>query len=81
MFPAGCHGGSELDSVTCSLRTIGLEATRDKWEPHWASAVSDAEFAWLLNEAYCTSVRLPVGYFTLGKQFCIGTSFEAVREV
>jgi aryl-phospho-beta-D-glucosidase BglC (GH1 family) len=81
MFPASSPGGAELDAVTHSLQTLGLEATRAKWEQHWASAVSAADLSWLVNEAHCTSMRLPVGYFTLGKQFCVGTPFETVSEV
>jgi aryl-phospho-beta-D-glucosidase BglC (GH1 family) len=81
MFLPSCPGGSELDAVTFSLKTLGLDATKSKWEQHWASAVSDADFTWLVNDAHCTSIRLPVGYFTLGKEFCKGTPFEDVAEV
>ena len=43
---------------------------------HWSSALSDDEIHWLAYTAGITSVRLPVGYFTLGPQFSKGTPFE-----
>jgi aryl-phospho-beta-D-glucosidase BglC (GH1 family) len=81
MFPPSARGGSELDAVTQSIRTIGLAATRAKWQGHWARAVSDVDFHWLVHEAKCTSLRLPVGHFTLGKAFCADTPFEPVADV
>ena len=58
-----------------SLRQAGLDGTRAKWEGHWANAVSDSDFDWLVNAAHCTSIRLPIGYFTLGPAFCGNTPF------
>ncbi|TVY46202.1 putative glycosyl hydrolase [Lachnellula occidentalis] len=81
MFPASSKGGSELDAATASLSELGLDATRSKFEAHWANAVSDSDFSWLVNEARCTSIRLPIGYFTLGPDYCKGTPFEKVSGV
>lgn len=81
MFPAGSPGGSELDAVSASFQASGLAATRARWEEHWSAAVSDADFAWLVNEAHCTSLRVPIGHFTLSREFCAGTQFEHVAEV
>ena len=30
-----------------------------------------------MNSAHCTTIRLPIGYFTLGAAFCVGTPFTA----
>jgi len=81
MFPPGSPGGSELDAVTTSVRTIGLHDTREKWENHWRNAVTDVDFEWLVREAKCTSLRVPIGYFTLGGNFSKGTPFENVKDV
>jgi len=81
MFPAGSPGGSELDAVTASVQTVGLDATREKWENHWRNAVADVDFEWLVREARCTSLRVPIGYFTLGEIFCKGTPFENFKPV
>ena len=81
MFPKGCSGGSELNAVSTTLQQSGLEATRQKFESHWRNALGDQDLQWLVNVAKCTSIRLPIGYFTLGPQFCYGTAFESVAEV
>lgn len=31
---------------------------------------------WLAHTAHCTTIRLPVGYFTLGPGFCVNTPFS-----
>ena len=61
--------------ATSSIAAVGLDATRKKWESHWASALSDSDFDFLINTAHCTSLRLPVGYFTLGPRFTANTPF------
>ncbi|KAH8692840.1 putative glucan 1,3-beta-glucosidase precursor [Talaromyces proteolyticus] len=76
MFEKDAPGSSELAAVKQSLRHNGLEATRLKWEKHWKSALKDSDFHWLNNVARCNSIRLPIGYYTLGPQFCAGTPFE-----
>lgn len=59
-----------------SLAASGLDATRSKWEHHWATAVTDDDFGWLVNNARCNMIRLPIGYFTLGPSFCDNTPFS-----
>lgn len=67
MFPPGWNGGgSELDAVIDFQRKNGLETTREKWEANWRNAVTDAQLRWLAIDAKVTSIRLPIGYFTLG---------------
>ncbi|KAA6407997.1 MAG: glycoside hydrolase family 5 [Lasallia pustulata] len=75
MFEAGAKGGSELDAVNASLAKCGVEATRAKWEAHWSNALSDSDLDFLCNTAHCTTIRLPIGYFTLGPSFTEGTPF------
>ncbi|CAD6443266.1 74db0f9f-350d-4287-80db-8762bcf8097b [Sclerotinia trifoliorum] len=82
LFPKFAGGASsELDAVTSSVKTIGVEATRQKWEEHWKTRVTDKAFGWLAKSAKATSIRLPIGYFTLGPEFCIGTPFENTKDV
>ncbi|KAG0649690.1 hypothetical protein D0Z07_3962 [Hyphodiscus hymeniophilus] len=81
MFPKSSTGSSELDAVSASLRESGLDATRQKWENHWRNALTDQDLQWLVNTAKCTSIRLPIGYFTLGPGYCRGTPFEQAGEV
>lgn len=82
LFPKFAGGASsELDAVTTSVKTNGVEATRQKWENHWKTAVTDQAFEWLANSAKGTSIRLPIGYFSLGREFCLGTPFESTKDV
>lgn len=74
-------GDSELAAVTASLSAIGLDKTKEHWQEHWDSALSDDDIQFLVHEAKCTSIRLPIGYFTLGPAFCQGTPFEAAADV
>jgi len=76
MFDGSAKGGSELDAVTASLRERGLDATKQKWADHWANALSDSDIDFLRDTAKCNTVRLPIGYFTLGPNFCGGTPFQ-----
>lgn len=66
MFLPEAQGGSEFDAVSAYQRQHGLEQTRGKWEEHWRNAITDQQLEWLAVEAKCTSIRLPIGYFTLG---------------
>ena len=61
--------------MTSSLAARGLEATAQKWEKHWSSALNDGDITYLIN-ARCNLIRLPIGHFTLGPDFCTGTAFE-----
>ena len=60
-----------------SIAAIGLEATRQRWETHWHNALSDEEISFLAYTAHITTVRLPIGYFTLGSRFTADTPFAA----
>ena len=65
-----------------SISAHGTTATCHKWQSHYASALSDCEIAWLAHEAHITTIRLPIGYFTLGPSFTNGTPFSgSVSEV
>ncbi len=52
-----------------------MDETRAKWEDHWNNALSDADLEYLANTANVTTIRLPIGYFTLGPGFCAHTPF------
>lgn len=81
-FPDGAEGSSELAAVKAWVDRIGIEATKQKFEEHWANAVSDDDLQWLVNEAKCTTIRLPIGYYDLpGQEFTQNTPFEPYAEV
>lgn len=72
---------SERDAVSRYHRIFALDATRQKWEDHWTDPISEDEFRWLATEAKVTSIRLPIGYYTLGEEWCEFTPFEGVKGV
>jgi aryl-phospho-beta-D-glucosidase BglC (GH1 family) len=80
LYPAGVFG-PELSAVKACIALHGVSQTAKIWSSHWKNALSDADLAWLVNTASCTSIRLPVGYYCLGTEFCLGTPFESVKEV
>lgn len=80
-YPDGCFGTSELAAVTGWFNKEGLEKTRERYHKFWKEYVSDADLDWLRDIAKCNSVRLPIGYFTLGPAYCNDTPFQEVSFV
>lgn len=80
-YPTSCTQTSELAAVTSWFHTEGLEKTRSRYQKFWKEYVSDADLDWLRDVAKCNSVRLPIGYFTLGPAYCSETPFEEVSFV
>ncbi|MCJ1398177.1 Glucan 1,3-beta-glucosidase 3 [Xylographa trunciseda] len=81
MFESCAVGDSELDAVTASILAINVFPTKEKWEAHWNNALSSGEIIDLAYRYHVTTVRLPIGYFTLGDRFTINTPFypDALR--
>jgi hypothetical protein len=81
-FPEGAEGSSELAAVQAWVAKVGIDGTRQKFEEHWATIVSDEAIGWLANVAKCTTVRLPIGYYDLpGTIFTRDTPFEPYAEI
>lgn len=81
MFPPNAGGTSELAAVEAWVKQEGLEKTRERFEQHWRDYISDSDLDWLRDLAKCTTVRLPIGYFTLGPEYCEHTPFQPVASV
>ncbi|KAK3723486.1 Glucan 1,3-beta-glucosidase 3 [Vermiconidia calcicola] len=83
MFPlsAAGQGTSELTAVSAWVVLEGDQDARERFEKHWREYVSDADLDWLRDVSRCTTVRVPIGYFTLGPKFCEGTPFKGVASV
>ncbi|KAJ4350800.1 Glucan 1,3-beta-glucosidase 3 [Ascochyta clinopodiicola] len=81
-FPEGAEGSSELAAVKAWVDREGIDCARQKFEQHWSSVVTDAAIGWLVKEAKCTTIRLPIGYYDLpGPEFTRGTPFEPYAQV
>ncbi|KAF2860767.1 glycoside hydrolase family 5 protein [Piedraia hortae CBS 480.64] len=81
MFEKDCKGSSEHAAAEYMVEKYGMEHARNRFEKHWREYVSDADLDWLRDVARCTTVRLPIGYFTLGSHVCQGTQFNKVGGV
>jgi aryl-phospho-beta-D-glucosidase BglC (GH1 family) len=81
MFHEKAQGSSELAAAEGRVKHEGLDAARERFERHWREYVSDGDLDWLRDVAKCTTVRLPIGYFTLGPPYCEGTPFKHVAGV
>lgn len=76
LFPEGSEGSAELAAVKAQVEQHGVETARENFERHWNEWIREEDLAWLRDEGRCTTVRLPIGYFTLGPAFCADTPFE-----
>lgn len=81
MFHESAKGSSELAAVESWVKYEGIDKARERFERHWRDYVSDSDLDWLRDVAKCTTVRLPIGYFTLGPQYCKHTPFKKVAPV
>ncbi|EWC44259.1 hypothetical protein DRE_01085 [Drechslerella stenobrocha 248] len=81
VFADGAAGDSELDAVKSQVSSCGVEAARSHFENFWAATMTTEDWEYLANTANVTTVRLPIGYFTLGPDFCRGTPFERYSAV
>ncbi|KAF2717490.1 glycoside hydrolase family 5 protein [Polychaeton citri CBS 116435] len=81
MFPEGASGSSELAAAQARTKHEGADAARGRFEQHWREYVGDSDLDWLRDVAKCTTVRLPIGYFTLGPAYCQDTAFKKVGDV
>jgi aryl-phospho-beta-D-glucosidase BglC (GH1 family) len=81
MFLSSCPDSGEIDAVTPFVLSRGLEATKSKWEAHWRNGMKEEVLEWFVNEVQYNSLRIPLGFFTLGPEWCVDTEFGSVKEV
>lgn len=81
VFHKDSQGSSELAAVEAWVKQEGVDRAREHFEWHWKNYVSDSDLDWLRDSAKCTTVRLPIGYFTLGPPYCEDTPFKKVAPV
>ncbi|WPG98301.1 glycoside hydrolase [Acrodontium crateriforme] len=81
VYHESAQGSSELAAAEARCKAEGVDKAREIHEKHWREYVSDSDLDWLRDVAKCTTVRLPIGYFTLGPAYCEGTPFQNVAGV
>lgn len=66
----------ELEAAKKSLKKLGENEARAKFEEHWNNYMSGADWDWLQSHNV-TAVRIPVGYWEIdGGKFASDTKFE-----
>ncbi|KAK6541930.1 Glucan 1,3-beta-glucosidase 3 [Orbilia ellipsospora] len=81
VFAPNAQGDSELDAVASQVTTYGVDAARKTFESFWSTTMTPQDWTFLASTANVTTVRLPIGYFSLGPKFCRSTPFEPYSAV
>ncbi|KAG8726132.1 Glucan 1,3-beta-glucosidase 3, partial [Ceratobasidium sp. 423] len=68
---------SELDVATGWGNSGSARAVLEK---HWDTWITEDDFAWL-QQIGINTVRIPIGYWSLGVPYCRDTPFEAVANI
>ncbi|KAG9124876.1 Glucan 1,3-beta-glucosidase 3 [Ceratobasidium sp. 392] len=75
-----CASGAKSSELDIATGWDNPRSARSVLERHWDTWIKEADFAWL-EERGINTVRLPIGYWSLGPQYCLGTPFEEVAKV
>ena len=76
----GCAAGDQVSELDIASGWGSRDAARSLLEQHWDTFVNDSDFQYLSSIGINT-VRLPIGYWSLGPSFCQGTPFEPFSDV
>ncbi|PFH52456.1 glycoside hydrolase family 5 protein [Amanita thiersii Skay4041] len=72
--------GKKLSELDIASGWGSLASARNVLEYHWLTFINQSDFDYLASIGINT-VRLPIGYWSLGSEFCLGTPFANVAEV
>ncbi|EIW60057.1 glycoside hydrolase [Trametes versicolor FP-101664 SS1] len=75
-----CASGSQISELDIATGWGSPDGARAVLERHWDTFVDVSDFQYLSGIGINT-VRLPIGYWSLGPAFCQGTPFESVADV
>ncbi len=75
-----CASDNQLSEVDIAHGWQSVEGARAVLERHWDTFITEDDFSYLSSIGINT-VRLPIGYWNLGPEFCQNTPFEDVAEV
>lgn len=75
-----CAAGERLAEIDIANGWGSKENARDVLERHWDTFIAENDFLFLSTTGINT-VRLPIGYWNLGPEFCQGTPYADVSEV
>ncbi|KAG8718237.1 Glucan 1,3-beta-glucosidase 3 [Ceratobasidium sp. 394] len=75
-----CANGAKSAELDIASGWDNPASARSVLERHWDTWITEDDFAWL-EKTGVNTVRLPIGYWSLGSQYCQGTPFEEVASV
>ncbi|KDQ60739.1 glycoside hydrolase family 5 protein [Jaapia argillacea MUCL 33604] len=75
-----CAAGKKISELDIASGWGSTDAARTLLEKHWDSFITQADFDYLANIGINT-VRLPIGYWSLGPAYCQDTPFAQVADV
>ncbi|KAI0319374.1 glycoside hydrolase superfamily [Amylostereum chailletii] len=75
-----CAAGKHLSELDIASGWGSVDNARSVLERHWDTFIDESDFQHLASIGINT-VRLPIGYWSLGPTFCAGTPFAAVADV
>jgi glucan 1,3-beta-glucosidase len=75
-----CASGPQVSEIDIAFGWGSPESARNVLERHWDTFITQSDFDYLASIGINT-VRLPIGYWSLGPGFTVGTPFEPVSEV
>ncbi|KAI0093534.1 glycoside hydrolase [Irpex rosettiformis] len=75
-----CAADNQISEVDIAHGWQSVEGARSVLERHWDTFITEEDFGYLESIGINT-VRLPIGYWNLGPEFCQNTPFEDVAEV
>lgn len=75
-----CAAGPQIAEIDIASGWGNTTSARAVLERHWDSFIGQSDFQYLASIGINT-VRLPIGYWSLGPSYCQGTPFEPVADV
>jgi aryl-phospho-beta-D-glucosidase BglC (GH1 family) len=75
-----CASGKQISELDIASGWGSTESARAVLERHWDTFVDQSDFEYLASIGINT-VRLPIGYWSLGPYYCQDTIFSAVADV
>ncbi|QRV93739.1 Cellulase (glycosyl hydrolase family 5 protein) [Ceratobasidium sp. AG-Ba] len=77
---AECASGPKSSELDVASGWDNPMSARSALEKHWDTWITEDDFVWLAKTGVNT-VRLPIGYWSLGPKYCQETAFQEVAPV
>lgn len=75
-----CASEKKFSEIDIAYGWGSTTAARAVLERHWDTFITEQDFQYLASIGINT-VRIPIGYWNLGPDFCVGTPYEGAADV